>query len=82
MVHFVGMIMVERIISKARPELTGLLWTLLLTSVFLVVVGVLLDGRLRMDRLISNIFLKKPILLLILSPSRRSQFWQYVRITS
>jgi len=74
--------MVERIISKARPELTGLLWTLLLTSVFLVVVGVLLDGRLRMDRLISNIFLKKPILLLILSPSRRSQFWQYVRITS
>jgi hypothetical protein len=68
MVHLVGMIMVEKIISGARPELTGLLWTLLLYWVFLVVVGVLLEGRLRMDKLISNIFLKKPILLFILSP--------------
>jgi hypothetical protein len=68
MFHFVGMIMVEKIISGARPELTRLLWTLLLYWVFLVVVGVLLDGRLRMDRLIPNILLKKPILLFILSP--------------
>jgi hypothetical protein len=68
MVHFVGMIMVEKIVSGARQELTRLLWTLLLYWVFLVVVGVLLEGRLRMDKLISNIFLKKPILLFILSP--------------
>jgi hypothetical protein len=68
MFHFVGMIMVEKIISGARPELTRLLWTLLLYWVFLVVVGVLLDGRLRMGGLIPNILLKKPILPFILSP--------------